>query len=193
MSRPHRIRRSLAGMITLTLSALLLPVDVASAAPTDPISPTLVQTIDTSAFDPASPDPSGIAYLPATDDLLVVDSEVDETTGAGYHGVNMWEITRTGSVLSTGTTLAYTDEPTGVGHDASTKSIFISSDDQRAIFVKRPGVDGLYGTNDDVGAGEIDTAALGVTDTEDSDFIPGSGQLFFLDGEPATEVSTSIR
>ncbi len=182
------IRRSFAGIVALSLSMLVLPTQTASAAPTDPITPTLVQTIDTSLFDPGSPDPSGIAYLPASDDLLVVDSEVDETTGAGYHGVNMWEITRAGSVVSTGTTLGYTDEPTGVGHDASTDSIFISSDDQGAIFVRQPGVDGLFGTNDDVNVGQIDTAALGVTDTEDSDFIPGSGQLFFLDGVPATEV-----
>ena len=53
---------------------LVLPTQTASAAPTDPITPTLVQTIDTSLFDPGSPDPSGIAYLPASDDLLVVDS-----------------------------------------------------------------------------------------------------------------------
>ena len=182
MIAPHRIRRSLAGLVALTVSALLLPTSTASAAPTDPITPTLVQTIATSAFSPGSPDPSGIAYLPASDHLLIVDSEVDETTGAGYHGVNMWEITRTGAVVATGTSVGYTNEPTGVGHRAATNSIFISSDDQASIFIRKPGTDGLFGTPDDVDMGTIDTDALGVGDTEDPDLAVGSGHLYFLDG-----------
>lgn len=59
----------------------------------------LVQTIPTSGFDPPSPDPSGIVYLPPSGSrsgrFEIADSEVDETTGAGYHGVNLWQVTPT--------------------------------------------------------------------------------------------------
>ena len=60
------------------------------------VSATLVRTIATSAWNPALPDPAGIVYLPGPDRLQVVDSEVDETTGAGYHGVNLWQTNRSG-------------------------------------------------------------------------------------------------
>src|SRR5207247_1457511 len=58
------------------------------------VTATLVQRIATSAWSPASPDPSGIEYLLGRDRFEVVDSEVDETTGAGYHNVNIWQINR---------------------------------------------------------------------------------------------------
>ncbi len=157
------------------------------AAPTDPIAATMVQMIPTYAFTPNSPDPSGITFLPAKDRLLLVDSEVDETTGAGYHGVNMWELTRQGVVTDTGTTIGYTDEPTGVGHDSATNTIFISSDDNSAVYAVRPGGDGRFGTGDDVHVGQVDTNEYGVTDTEDPEFAGAVGDLFFVDGG-ATEI-----
>jgi hypothetical protein len=107
----------------------------ASAANRPVVAPTvpaiLVQTIQTSQFSPASPDPSGIAYLPESDHLLIVDSEVDETTGAGYHGVNAWEINRSGSVFLTGTTLSWLPinrEPTGAGYDPWTQTLYVTTD-----------------------------------------------------------------
>ena len=171
-------------------------------APTDPVDATLVQTIDTSSFTPGfpdSPDPSGITYLPGSDHILFVDSEVEETTGAGYDDANIWEVTRTGTVVATGTTsrfgdppvAGYSDEPTGITHDPATNTVFISSDDESRIFIRRPGTDGFFGTSDDIDLGSIDTAALGVSDTEDPAYIttgPQAGHLFFLDGQDATEV-----
>lgn len=163
-----------------------------TAAPTDPVAATLVQVIDTSAWTPASPDPSGIAYLGATrDTLLVSDSEVDETTGTTYQDVNLWEITRTGTVVQTGTTWqvggvgGYTAEPTGVGYDVATGRAFISSDIPNRVFVRQAGPDTVFGTADDVDLGAVNTANMGIHDTEDPD-LAGSGDLFFLDGEQAT-------
>lgn len=141
-----------------------------------------MQTIDTSRFNPASPDPSGIVYLPGSDRLEICDSEVDETTGAGYHGVNLWQITRTGSVTDTGTTLGYPSrEPTGLGYDAGTNTLFISDDTKRLVFVVQPGSDGRFGTSDDV-VSSVDAGAYGSTDTEDPEFLAATGHLFFLDG-----------
>jgi hypothetical protein len=145
------------------------------------VTANLVRTIDTSTFQPASPDPAGITYMPEIDRLMMADSEVDEQTGAGYHGVNMWELTRAGGVSGTGTTLAYTREPTGLGYDHATRTLFISSDDNGRIYVIKRGADNRFGTSDDL-VSSIDVAALGVTDAEDPEFDPASGHLFFLDG-----------
>lgn len=166
--------RLLGGVTELSLAgtaALTAPVEAA----------TLVRTVDTSAWKPASPDPSGIVYLPGPGRLEVADSEVDETTGAGYHGANLWQTGLAGDVLDTGTTLAYSKEPTGLGHDPATDTLFVSDDDKKRIFVVRRGPDGRFGTADDP-VSSIDTGALGSTDTEDPEFDPSSGDLFFLDG-----------
>lgn len=80
----------------------------------------------------------------------MVDSEVDETTGAGYHGVNLWQATRGGEVTGTGTTVAYSREPTGLGYDPGTNTLFISDDGKKRIWVVKPESDGRLGTSDDV-------------------------------------------
>jgi hypothetical protein len=158
-----------------------------AALDTPTVTGQLAQTIDTSLWEPASPDPSGVTYLPATDRLTVVDSEVNEVTGAGYNGVNVWESSRTGVVARGWTTLDFdNDEPTGVGHDPATNTLFISTDtgDDR-IDIVQAGADGLFGTGDDVRS-VLDTNVLGLTDTEDPVFDPASGDLFFVDGVSTT-------
>jgi hypothetical protein len=179
--------RTLAASLALgcsTLSFVLVSArDVAAAGASSApvVSATLVQRIDTSAWDPASPDPSGIVYMPGPDRLMVADSEVEETTGAGYHGVNLWQITRGGAVQSTGTTLAYSKEPTGLGYDASTNTLFVSDDMKERIWVVKPGSDGRFGTSDDI-VTSVDAGSYGSHDTEDPEFDPVTGHLFFLDG-----------
>ncbi|MGE5460943.1 MAG: hypothetical protein ACM3WR_10020, partial [Solirubrobacterales bacterium] len=163
-------------------AARLTGVLAISAVPTE--AATLIQTIDTSKWNPASPDPSGIAYRPSADRLIVVDSEVDEKTGAGYHGVNLWVMTRGGNVTDTGTTLAFTPEPTGAGFDPATETLFISTDAGNKIYLDRTGPDGRFGTSDDTRT-SIDTRAYGLTDTEDPEFDPITGHLFFVDGVTA--------
>jgi putative Ig domain-containing protein len=145
------------------------------------VTANLVQTIDTSVFDPPSPDPAGVVYLPGPDRLMVADSEVDEVTGAGYQGVNLWQSTRTGSVSDTGTTVPFTREPTGLGFDPITGSLFVSSDDNKRIYIVKAGADGRFGTSDDV-LSHIDAGAFGSTDVEDPEFDSASGHLFFVDG-----------
>ncbi|GIU89347.1 MAG: hypothetical protein KatS3mg010_0446 [Acidimicrobiia bacterium] len=65
---------------------------------------TLVQTIDTSSFVPPMPDTAGITWLPAAGAFIVSDSEVEEVTGAGYHGVNLWRVRPDGTATGEGTT-----------------------------------------------------------------------------------------
>lgn len=145
-----------------------------------------VQTILTSTWTPASPDPSGIAYDIVNDRLIVVDSEVDETTGAGYNGVNIWSSTRLGVEMPSGTTLAWggmlTEEPTGAGYDPATGTLFISTDDDDRVYVVNRGADGLFGTADDLVRSILTEFLFGLTDNEDPAFDAATGDLFVLDG-----------
>jgi hypothetical protein len=75
------------------------------------ISTSVVRVIDTSIWSPASPDPAGIEYLLATNRLFVVDSEVDEMTI--YQGKNTFTSSNAGTLISSCTTLSFSDEPTG--------------------------------------------------------------------------------
>src|SRR5690606_12479651 len=155
------------------------------------VEATLVQVIDTSLWVPASPDPSGIAYMPQHDRLIVVDSEVNEGTGAGYHDVNLWQITRLGIVEETGTTISWggvrNEEPTGAGYDSVTDTLFVSTDEQgnRLNAVTR-GADGLFGTADDAVRIILTGFEFAVSDTEDPEIDPASGDLFFVDGVTTT-------
>jgi uncharacterized protein YjiK len=172
--------RALGGVTELSLAAV-----TAAAAPTD--TATLVRTVQTSAWSPASPDPAGVVWRPAADELVVVDSEVDETTGAGWHDVNLWRASRTGTVRGTGALWGpgapgnFSKEPTGVGYDDASRTLFVSDDSAEAIFAVRPGADGLHGTGDDH-VTSLGTSTHGGTDTEDPEFDPRSGDLFYLDG-----------
>jgi len=192
---PTRIQRATSGLLTRAVLAssdtsrqrdggrrdrrAALDAQALAAAATD--TATLVQTIDTSKWNPASPDPAGVTYRPSRDRLLVADSEVDENTGAGYHGVNLWEITRNGNVTSTGTTVPFTNEPTGLGFDPGSETLFVSTDAGNKIWVVRPGGDDRFGTSDDQRT-SIDTRAFGLRDTEDPAFDQSTGHLFFVDG-----------
>jgi hypothetical protein len=150
-------------------------------------SPTLVRGIDTSRWNPASPDPSGIVYLPDLDRVEVTDSEVDETTGAGYHDVNLWQLDRTtGAVKETGTTwtpVGFSKEPTGLGYIASSKTLLISDDSKNYVWLDRAGGDGTFGTTDDTRT-FLDAGAHGSSDTEDPEYV--DGRVYFLDGVTST-------
>jgi hypothetical protein len=151
-----------------------------AAAPVN-ANATMVKTILTSKFSPASPDPSGISYIPSLDQLWITDGEVEETTGAGYHGANMWGTNRNGIVQVTGTTVGFSNEPTGAGYDPATNRMFLSDDDAKRVNIDRPGTDGKFGTADD-SVTPYDTKAFGNTDTEGADFDTFSGHIFTIDG-----------
>jgi hypothetical protein len=177
------------------------------AAVAETVSATLVQRIDTSGWSPASPDPSGVAWIPSIDRLWVVDSEVDEVTGAGYHGVNMWQLTRAGVVTDTGTACgvatsnnlctqvkwggnaaqtAGSKEPTGAAYDPNANALLMSDDSANRVWIDKPGTDGRFGTGDDV-VSAILASSYGIADDEDPEYYsfpgrPQTGHIFFLDG-----------
>jgi hypothetical protein len=109
----------------------------------------LIRTIDTSIWNPPSPDPSGIAYIPGTNRLLVSDAEVDEIPTL-FQGSNLFESSITGSLIRTGTTQAYSSEPAGLDINPANGHLFVSDDNPDRVFELSSGSDGLYGTSDDV-------------------------------------------
>src|SRR3990172_1983385 len=110
--------------------ALTPPVLVALPAS---IQASLVQTIDTSQWEPPSPDPAGIEFRPATGRLVVRDSEVNEMPPY-WAGANVFEATTGGALVATCTTSpAFSDEPPGVAVNPTNGHIFFSDDERQKI------------------------------------------------------------
>jgi PKD repeat protein len=105
---------------------------------------TLVRSFATgsgSAWNPDSPDPSGLAYIPSTeaelpaerrDRLVSVDGEVEEPTGAGWHSVNAWFAPRSGSAqtatMNTTAVSPKNTEPVGAAYDSTRNELYVSKD-----------------------------------------------------------------
>ncbi len=170
--RRARILRALA--VAASAVATLIP-GAASAAPT--VAGQLVQTIDTSRFDPPSPDPSGLAFL-RTGKLLMSDAEVEETPL--WERKNVFTITTGGRVVRTFRTTRYSSEPTGI--EATKRTMFVSDDDKDRIFVVGRGKDRTFGTRDD----PVRSFPTGRTGCRDPEGIAlGGGFLFIASGSDA--------
>jgi uncharacterized protein YjiK/PKD repeat protein len=152
---------------------------VALAVSPPTVTARLVRTIDGSRLNPPSPDTSGAVYEPASDRLVIVDSEVDEMPI--FANANIWELTKTGSVTGTGLTTLFSNEPTGVAYKPSNDHLFISDDDRKKVFELARGPDGRHGTADDVRT-ELSTSAFGNTDLEDVTYDTKANVLYTSDG-----------
>jgi hypothetical protein len=151
------------------------------SSPADtPVRAVLVRTTNLGHAVPPSPDTSGVTYDPRTDELIVVDSEVEE--GKFFRGVNMWTLTRRGAVRRTGSTLRYTKEPSGVVYNPRTRQLFVADDDNDRIFDVRAGRDSLFGTRDDVVL-RTDVSMFGDSDLEDVALDTTTGQLILVDAQ----------
>ncbi len=159
----------------------LAPIGQAAAAAALTSTATLVKKTDLSKISPPSPDTSGIVYMRDTNRLFIVDSEVDEMTI--YKNVNMWQLSLDGSsVFSTGNTLKFSKEPTGVGYDPDKKVMFISDDDKKRVFSLKAGTDAKFGTADDPTTTSISASAFGDSDSEDVTFDTKGKDLYVTDG-----------
>ncbi|MEJ2737063.1 MAG: SdiA-regulated domain-containing protein, partial [Anaerolineae bacterium] len=145
------------------------------------IAATLVQVIDTSLFDPPSPDPAGITYLESPGRLLVSDSEVNEMDPPIWQGSNLFEISLDGILESTSTTTGFSNEPTGVAYDpAGNGRVFISDDDTTEIYIVDLGPDGEYDPGD--ARTQFDTLQLyGGGDPEGVAYDTWDDVLFIVD------------
>lgn len=166
-------------ILELTLQPMALP----SGTPLLPA--THVRTIDTSknAWNPSSPDPSGIDYFPLTGQLIIDDSEVDEMSV--YAGANVYFSTLSGSLVSTCNTLAFSREPTGIAVNPANNHIFMTDDDRKEIYEINLGIDGVYCTADD-SVTKVSTVTLfGGTGSDPEDLAYGNNTLFMSGGSDA--------
>jgi uncharacterized repeat protein (TIGR01451 family) len=148
------------------------------------IPATLVQTIDTSLFDPPSPDPAGIAYLDYQGTLLVSDSEVNEMDPPIWQGYNLFEISLDGLLENPYTTWpGFSSEPTGVAYDpAGNGRVFISDDDANEIYIVDLGENQVF-DQDDPMTHHFDTGDLyGGEDPEGVAYDAWDDVLFIVDG-----------
>lgn len=164
--------RKLAAAI-LTVAALVVPAGSAGAA----TPPLLVQVTQTSLWTKPSPDPSGVAYIPSSGRLMVVDSEVEETPL--FAAANLFEATNAGAYQRDGDLTPYTVEPTGITYRSDTATFYISDDDADRIVATTDGADDLLGTGDDVFTA-FSTRPFGSNDIGDVAFV--DGDLYWTDG-----------
>ena len=138
------MKRILGSGFALSILLALVPAVPASA---DQLTVSLVHVIETSTWSPPSPDPIGLAYLASVREMVVVDSEVDETKL--FRGANVFMMTLAGKVKRSFSTTPYSNEPTDVATGRRSKVLFISDDNQNKVFIVKRGTDRTLGTADD--------------------------------------------
>ncbi|HEX2980945.1 MAG TPA: hypothetical protein VHO48_11825 [Anaerolineaceae bacterium] len=153
----------------------ITPISAQALPAPSPVS--LVNTIVTSSWSPPSPDPAGIDYFPATNHLIVSDSEVDEMSI--FQGKNIFITTLSGNLSSTCVTTAFSKEPTGTAVNPQNNHIFFSDDGKDRVFEVNLGADGQYCTGDDT-VTSVSTPTYGVSDPEGVGY--GNGKLLIADG-----------
>ena len=166
---------------------------------------TLVRTFDTSVWNHPSPDPSGIDYWPLTGQLMIDDSEIEESVGGNppvyWHGFNIFQSTLAGNLVGNCTTFTsnptslvynnFTNEPSGFAINPSNNHFFISSDGSNSrVHEVGPGADGVYCTPDDTVTRTLIATLYGATDAEDVAY--GDNTLFVSDGVNAEVYSIPL-
>ena len=141
----------------------------------------LENVVETSTWVPPSPDPSGIAYIPSSNSFILSDGEVDEMPL--YAGANLFRSSPDGELLGEGTTLPWSNEPTGVGYNPENGHLFVSDDDKKSIFeIASAGSDEMFGAGSDGAITSFKTSAFGNTDPEDVSYDTARDELLTIDG-----------
>ncbi len=155
-------------------------VNVTSGVPSPPTSATLVHTVLTSQWSPASPDPSGITYISHLGTLMISDGEVDEMSI--FQGKNLFEMSLNGTLVRSMTTTSFSDEPSGVAYNPTNRHLYFSDDTgTKSVYELNPGSDGLYNTADDI-VTSFKTSAFGSSDPEGLAYDTKRGVLYLADG-----------
>jgi hypothetical protein len=119
-------------------------------------------------------DPSAIAYIPGTGQLLIGDSEHDESPYRS--SINMFAIRTDGTYVRNYSLTSYTKEPTGLAYNSNDGFLYVADDNARGVFRVDP-------ANPSVKLAFFDTLKLGMMDTEDLKVDPVTGHLHILDGK----------
>ncbi len=162
--------------------ALDQPLRLQAAVVNTPFS--LVRTTQTWQWSPSSPDPDGVTYVPASNQLVVTDGEVDEISALFTTKQNVFRTTLAGALqgtLSTVTPINFSNEPTGVSYNPADGHIFYSDDSKRMIFEVAPGSDGALGTADDI-VTSVSVSTFDGRDPEDVSYDVLNRGLWIIDG-----------
>jgi hypothetical protein len=148
---------------------------------------TLVRTIEGSALNPDSPDPSGIGYNSSLDRLVMTDGEIEEEKNNSYPypGTNGWVFTRNGSSTSAtfdttphqcraGGSLVRNVEPVGVAYNPDSNTYFVVRDGSETLWELSASFSPLRC---------LGLEAFGVADAEGVAY--GNGSVFIADGTGA--------
>ncbi|MBI4129980.1 hypothetical protein HY468_01545, partial [Candidatus Roizmanbacteria bacterium] len=168
---------SIFGIMSIGVFLFVLTSQTTRINAAETIVATLVATHDTSHWTPPSPDPAGITYNPITNTLLITDSEVEEMPI--YQGKNVFESTLTGDVVSTTDTTFFSNEPTDIAINTNNGHYFFSDDNKKKVYEVDLGLDGVFGTGDDV-LSFFSTADFNSTDPEGIAY--NQGKLYIADG-----------
>ncbi len=158
-------------------STFELALESLALAAASTVVATLVQTVNTAAFSPPSPDPSGIELIGDAGPLLIGDGEVEEMSI--WAGVNLFEVSTSGSQTGNSSSTFFSDEPVGVARNPANGRIFISDDTgTRSVYEVTPGANNRIDVGDPVR--QFPTAGFGANDPEGVAY--GAGSLWIADG-----------
>ncbi|HEX5987215.1 MAG TPA: lamin tail domain-containing protein [Nocardioides sp.] len=157
------------------------------------VNPTGQTTFQTSTWAPPSSDPSGITFIPGTgpgSGLLVSDAEIEEgaLTAPITHTNNLFQTTTAGARTGGGTTVGWSNEPTGVAYVHAPGNpwhghLFVTDDDQKRVYdIAGAGADGQFGTADDGSRTFFRATVFGNTDPEDVAFDFHRNELWIAGG-----------
>ncbi len=163
---------SAATAITGTNVALSRSLATGSIADDEtPAPPAIVQIIDTRPI--GSTDPSGLAWISSTGRFMLSDSEVEESPF--NRSDNLFQLQPDGTLVTDYSLLSFTDEPTGLAYNATLDRLYITDDDNYAVYWVDP-------DNPTIKLGQFLTQPLGAIDPEDIAVDPDNGHLFIVNG-----------
>jgi DNA-binding beta-propeller fold protein YncE len=146
----------------------------------DIVSAVHIRTTETSMYDPPSPDPCGLTYIPKYNSLLISDPEVN-VLPQYFTGNNVFKVSFLGALQETYSTIPFSYEPTGVAYNPHNDHLYYTDDDERKVFVVSPGPDGKLHTDDDI-ITSFSTAAFSSYDPEGITYDRIRNRLFIVDG-----------
>ncbi len=161
------VRRTCRTVVVFWL--FVLCPSLASAAGARSTELVLERVLDSTRF--GSPDPAGVYVFPSTGIIVICDSEAEEPPH--FQSMNVFVLDPSGELRERHSTLAYSDEPTGIVFVPERGTYFLSDDDARRVFE----VDEAFAL-----VSSFSTAAFGCVDPEDVTFAPDRGTLYLVDG-----------
>jgi hypothetical protein len=176
-------------MLTAAAVAALTVATAFPAAAQTTTPARLVRIVKTSSWNKPSTDPTGLGYMRKTNQLIVCDSEVDETNH--WKRANVWIVSLRGKVKRSFSTRAYSSEPTDCAMLKAGGPLYITDDSQDKVFIVRAGKDRTIGTKDDV-VTSFSTRSFGSRDPNGIDIAPNHS-LLVSDGNNGTTAGAGNR